>query len=142
MAARSWDHWALKSLLVGAVASAVDLGLLLLTSLGAGWPPGPAAAAGVLCGAATSFTLNRRYTFRQAGPLLGPAVRFALGTTVLAALHAAAVSWMASALRAPLLVAKYASDVGVLLGGNLLLLRFVVFPAARTRPAQGTAGVG
>ena len=119
----------------------VDL-LLLLASSGAGWTPGPSAAAGVLGGAATSFTLNRRFAFRRAGPVLGPALRFALGTAALATVHAGAVTWLAVSFRAPLLVAKYASDVAVLLGGNLLLLRYVVFPSPRVRSAQGTAGVG
>jgi putative flippase GtrA len=141
MRARAWQHWAVKSLLVGALASAVDLALLLASSTGAGWAPGPSAATGVMGGAATSFLLNRRFTFRQQGPVLGPAIRFALGTAVLAALHAAAVTWLSGSFRAPLLLAKYASDVGVLLGGNLLLLRYVVFPAPRGA-AHGSAGLG
>lgn len=123
-------HWAVKSLAVGAVASAVDLLLLLATNRLGGFAPGVCAATGVLGGALTSFLLNRRYTFRQQGPVLGPALRFAAGTLLLTALHAASVTWLSRQLAAPLLLAKYGSDVLVLLGGNLLLLRYVVFRGA------------
>lgn len=127
---------------MGAVASAVDLLLLLASCRGAGWAPGPSAASGVVGGAATSFLLNRRFTFREAGPVWGPVLRFAAGTLALAAVHAAVVTWLSASFSAPLLLAKYAADVGVLLGGNLLLLRYVVFPAPRARPGPGAAGLG
>jgi putative flippase GtrA len=132
-------HWAVKSLAVGAVASAVDLVLLLTANRLGGLPPGACAATGVLGGALTSFLLNRRYTFRQQGPLMGPALRFAAGTLLLTALHAASVTWLSRQLAAPLLLAKYGSDVLVLLGGNLLLLRYVVFRDAHP-PAPGAPG--
>lgn len=134
--ARQGQHWAVKSLAVGAVASAVDLLLLLTAKHWGRFSPGACAAAGVLGGALTSFLLNRRFTFQQKGPLLGPAVRFATGTLLLTALHAASVTVMSRQLEAPLLLAKYGSDVLVLLGGNLLLLRYVVFPV----PAPRTLG--
>jgi putative flippase GtrA len=105
----------------------VDLVLLLTANRVGGLPPGACAATGVLGGAVTSFLLNRRYTFRQHGPVWGPAVRFAVGTLLLTALHATSVTWLSTRLAAPLLLAKYGSDVLVLLGGNLLLLRYVVF---------------
>ncbi|MEN9799439.1 MAG: hypothetical protein RL653_3135 [Pseudomonadota bacterium] len=134
-------HWAVKSLAVGAVASAVDLLLLLAANRLGGFTPGACAATGVLGGAFTSFLLNRRYTFRQQGPVLGPAVRFAAGTLLLTALHAASVTWLSRQLAAPLLLAKYGSDVLVLLGGNLVLLRYVVFRGSHP-PARGAPGWG
>lgn len=128
--------------MIGAVGSAVDLAVLLLTVKALGFPAPLGAACGVTLGAVTNFVLNRRYSFKQSHlPVVGQAVRFAVGTAILVTVHAFVVSILANRLRAPLLVAKYSADVMVLLGGNLLLLRYFVFPAPKpaARPAPALA---
>lgn len=125
---RFFSNWTVRSLLIGAVGSVVDLTILLFTAKVLGLPAALAAACGVTCGATANFFLNRRFSFQMQGqPISGPALRFFGGTAVLVALHAAMVATLTQH-QAPLLVAKYASDVAILLGGNLLLLRYFVFP--------------
>lgn len=134
---RFFANWTVRSILIGAVGSVVDLCVLLFTAKVLGFPAPAAAACGVTCGATTNFLLNRRFAFQMHGqPIAGPALRFAFGTALLVLVHAAVVAVLTD-MRAPLLVAKYSADVLVLLGGNLVLLRYFVFPrtAAVAAPA-------
>lgn len=122
------SNWTVRSILIGAVGSVVDLCVLLTAAKLLMLSAPLAAALGVSLGATTNFLLNRRYAFNVQGqPISGPALRFAAGTAVLVALHAGVVATLTQ-YNAHLLVAKYSADVLVLLGGNLLLLRYFVFP--------------
>ena len=128
---RALSSWKVRSLLIGGVASVVDLCILLTMAKLLGLAAPIAAACGVAVGATANFLLNRRFTFSGHGqPITSPALRFAAGTAVLIAIHAAVVLTLTD-MRAPLLAAKYGADISVLLGGNLLLLRYFVFPAPK-----------
>jgi putative flippase GtrA len=119
--------WWVRSLLAGAGGSLLDLCVVLITARLIGLTPPLATACGVGCGATANFLLNRRFAPGKPGQAVrGPALRFAAGTAVLIALHACVVAAL-SKLDAPLLVAKYTADLTVLFGGNLLLVRFIVF---------------
>lgn len=123
------NSWILRSLLVGAISSLLDVAVLLLTRK-LGFPTALSAACGVSLGAASNFYLNRRFSFRaESAPMLPAALRFSAGTAVLVALHAMCVGLLVDEFQIPLLLAKYGSDAGILLGGNLLLMRYLVFPA-------------
>ncbi|MFL5318691.1 MAG: GtrA family protein [Myxococcaceae bacterium] len=139
-AEKALQSWTVRSLMIGAVGSVVDLSVLLLTVKVLGFVAPLGAACGVALGAATNFTLNRRYSFKQDHlPFAGPAIRFAIGTAILTFIHAMVVSQLSNRFHAPLLVAKYSADVMVLLGGNLMLLRYVVFPKNAGTPAIAPA---
>lgn len=138
--ARFFSNWTVRSVLIGAVGSVVDLCILLTCAKLFAWPAPLAAACGVTCGATANFFLNRRFSFQMHGqPIAGPALRFFGGTAILVALHAIVVATLTHQLRAPLLAAKYSADVLVLLGGNLVLLRYFVFPKAVVAPAPVAA---
>ena len=111
---------------MGAVSTVLDLsvgGLLLW--LGA--PTRVAAMAGTLVGAGLSYFLNRAVAFRDDGPKRRSLPRFAVVTIVASAIHGQFVVWFRG-LGLPYIAAKMAADVIVYSVGQLLLLRYVVFP--------------
>jgi putative flippase GtrA len=128
-------NWWVRSLLAGAGGGLVDLCIVLIAARLIGFAPPLATACGLGCGATANFLLNRRFHDEPSRPVRGPALRFAAGTAVLIAIHACVVAAL-SRIEAPLLVAKYTADMTVLLGGNLLLVRFIVF----RNPARSNRG--
>lgn len=73
---------------VGAGATALHWGLLVLLVERGGWPPAAAAAGGAVAGAQFAFLGNRRFTFAHRGPWWASWWRFqatAAGGAVLAA---------------------------------------------------------
>lgn len=139
--------WASRSLAVGAVATVLDLGLgTLLLSLGAGtrW----AAMAGIGLGGLFSYFANRAFAFKDAGaPGPGSALRFALVTAGASLLHGQLVVWLRDAFGVPFVLSKMASDLVVFNLGQLLLLRYLVFPrreveagAVAAPPPEAPAG--
>ena len=136
----SLRSWAVPSLMVGAVATLVDIGVLLasMRSLHASTAQG--AMLGVAVGSTVAFVGNRRYAFRSsARAVLPEALRFVAGTGVGMVVHALLVRTLHDRLGVPVVLAKLASDVCVFTFGQLLLLRFFVFPARRTLEAVARA---
>lgn len=124
--------WAVPSLMVGAVATLVDVGVLLgaIRWLNASTAAG--AMLGVAVGSTVAFLGNRRFAFPGSASAWVPeALRFFAGTTAGMLLHAALVRALADRVGVPVVLAKLASDVCVFTIGQLLLLRFFVFPARR-----------
>jgi len=117
--------WAVPSLMVGAVATLIDVGVLLgaIRWLHASTAAG--AMLGVAVGSTVAFVGNRRFAFRSS------ALRFVAGTTVGMLVHGALVRTLADRAGVPVVIAKLVSDVCVFTVGQLLLLRFFVFPARR-----------
>lgn len=130
-----------RSLCIGAVASTVDYSVLSLLGLVLGVPAAFASFAALSVGTTVNFALNRRYSFRdnQSG-LAGAAARYAAAFGCLMVLHSASVGMLTDRLAVPLLLSKLVSDVTLLLGGQLLLLRYVVFPRNKRRPSPAVAG--
>lgn len=124
--------WAVPSLMVGAVATLIDVGVLLgaIRWLHASTAAG--AMLGVAVGSTVAFVGNRRFAFRSSATALFPeALRFVAGTTVGMLVHGALVRTLADRAGVPVVIAKLVSDVCVFTVGQLLLLRFFVFPARR-----------
>jgi hypothetical protein len=102
---------------------------------------------GLLVGASVGFTLNRGVAFRDAGPVLPAILRYMGGFGLLIALHAGAIGVLTGPWNFPLVLAKACADLSLLAGGQLLLLRYVVFPRNKgavevalqhtQRPARG-----
>jgi len=127
--------WAARSLQIGALATLVDVCVLLLCVRVLHLPTPVAAAAGVAIGSTLTFFLNRAFAFRAQGtPVTGQALRFAVATLASMAIHAPLVGILADRLDVPVVVAKFAADILVFTVGQLLWLRFLVF---RKSPGRG-----
>ncbi|MBL8950731.1 MAG: GtrA family protein [Myxococcaceae bacterium] len=119
--------WAVKSLLVGAVATGIDLcigsGLVFVL----GWPTAAAAMAGLGVGSTLNFLGQRRFAF-NAEKVAMPAVKWAAMTAVQTVVHGQLAHLLRDGWGAPYPVAKLVSDFVVFGALQLLLLRYVVFP--------------
>jgi putative flippase GtrA len=132
--------WAVPSLLVGAGATAVDVGVLLAAIRWLHASSAGGAMLGVAVGSTVAFLGNRRFAFRTSASAWMPeALRFLAGTTAGMLVHAALVRTLADGLGVPVVLAKLVSDVCVFTFGQLLLLRFFVFPVRRTLDAVARA---
>jgi len=132
LVARLSHAWATRSLAVGAVATAVDVGVLLACVRWLGFPNPLAAAVGVAVGSTVAFVGNRRFAFLDCEPEMGPQlVRFAATTSVGMIAHASLVHVLADLFAVPVVLAKLIADLAVFGVGMLFLLRYLVFPRAR-----------
>jgi len=94
-----------------------------------------AAPIGVLFGSSVNFTLNRLFAFKDSrGHLLFQAMRFFAGTVVAAAVHAGVVYLLTDRLHVYYVISKFAADILVFTGGNLVLYRYLVFPKTHDLP--------
>jgi putative flippase GtrA len=135
---RSLRAWAVPSLLVGAVATTVDVAVLLAAIRWLHASSAGGAMLGVAVGSTVAFLGNRRFAFRSSARSWVPeALRFVAGTTVGMLLHAALVRTLADGMGLPVVFAKLVSDVCVFTFGQLLLLRFFVFPVRRALDGIG-----
>ena len=134
----SLRSWAVPSLVVGAVATLVDVGVLLVAMRWLGASSAVGAMLGVAVGSTVAFLGNRRFAFRSSAAAWMPeALRFVAGTFAGMLVHAMLVRTLADRAGVPVVLAKLVSDVCVFTFGQLLLLRFFVFPARRTLQAIG-----
>jgi putative flippase GtrA len=125
---------------VGAVATLVDVGVLLAAIRWLHASSAEAAMLGVAVGSTVAFAGNRRFAFRSSARAWVPeALRFVAGTTVGMGVHAMLVRTLADVVGVPVVLAKLASDVCVFTFGQLLLLRFFVFPVRRRLEAVSRA---
>jgi putative flippase GtrA len=112
---------------IGAAATAVHYGVLVTLVERCGLAPAPAAAAGALCGAATAYAGNRRFTFASSRTHAQALPRF-LAVALASALTSALLVWLlAQRLGAPYLLAQAVATALTLLGGYLLNKRWT-FP--------------
>ena len=125
---RLLKSWAARSLQVGALATVVDICVLLVCKKVLKLPTPVGAAAGVAIGSTIAFFLNRSFAFRAQGtPVTGQAVKFIISTLIAMSIHAPLVGILADWLDVPVVVAKLIADVLVFSIGQLLVLRFLVF---------------
>jgi putative flippase GtrA len=93
--------------LVGLANTAVGFGVIMVLQFGFRAPPHLANAGGYAVGFVVSFTLNRRFTFADQGPLGPTAVRFAMAALVAFALNQAVLSvataWVGHGAGAPVI---------------------------------------
>jgi putative flippase GtrA len=124
--------WASRSLAVGAVATAVDVGVLLVCVRWLGFPNPLGAAVGVAVGSTVAFFGNRRFAFPDCEPEMAPQlVRFIATVSIGMALHASLVHVLADLFPVPVVLAKLIADLAVFGLGQLFLLRYLVFPVAK-----------
>ena len=120
--------WAARSLQVGALATVLDICVLLVCKKVLKLPTPVGAAIGVAVGSTLAFFLNRRWAFRAQGtPLTGQAVKYVISTLIAMSIHAPLVGILADWLDVPVVVAKLAADVLVFSVGQLLAMRFLIF---------------
>jgi putative flippase GtrA len=124
--------WASRSLAVGAVATLVDVGVLLLCVRWLGFPNPLGAAVGVAVGSTVAFFGNRQFAFPDCEPEMAPQlVRFIATVSIGIALHASLVHVLADLFPVPVVLAKLIADLAVFGLGQLFLLRYLVFPQAK-----------
>jgi putative flippase GtrA len=134
---RLMQSWAARSLQVGALATVVDICVLLVCVRLLRLPTPVGAAIGVAIGSTLAFFLNRSFAFRAQGtPVTGQAVRYIISTLIAMSIHAPLVGILADWLDVPVVVAKLIADVFVFSIGQLLALRFLVFRKAARQAAQ------
>ena len=137
---QSLRSWAVPSLMVGAVATLVDVVVLLAAMRWLHASTAEGAMLGVAVGSTVAFLGNRRFAFRSSAQAWAPeALRFLAGTLVGMGVHAMLVRTFADRLGVPVVLAKLVSDVCVFTFGQLLLLRFFVFPVRRKLEALARA---
>lgn len=130
--ARLARGWATRSLAVGAVATLVDVCVLLVCVRWLGFPNPLGAAVGVSVGSTVAFFGNRWFAFTDADKEMAPQVlRFVATISVGIAIHASLVHVMADMFAVPVVLAKLIADLAVFGLGQLFLLRYVVFPLAK-----------
>lgn len=119
------------------MAALCDYTLLLTTAKVIGWPTPICAMVGVSVGASVNFLLNRRLAFRDSrSSVAGAALRYVAAIGCLMILHATAVGVLTDRLEVPIVLSKLISDVTLLAGGQLLILRYVVFPRNKSAPSE------
>ena len=128
-ARRLLDWWPVRSLTANAVAGMGDYAVLLICAKLLGLPSAVSAFLGLCTGLSASFLLNRRFVFRDTAVTLGGALlRYVAAVACLMSVHAAAVGLLTDRVGLHILVAKVLADATLLTGGQLLLLRWFVFP--------------
>jgi putative flippase GtrA len=124
--------WATRSLAVGAVATLVDVCVLLVCVRLFGFPNPLGAAVGVAVGSTVAFFGNRWFAFQDAEKPMAPQVlRFVATISVGIAIHASLVHVLADMFSVPVVLAKLIADLAVFGLGQLFLLRYLVFPEAK-----------
>ena len=132
----AWRSWATRSLAVGAAATALDImvGLVCLHLLGLSTRIG--AMTGVAIGGAFTFFANRHFAFKEHNPALAkPAFKFVVATGLGMVVHGQLVVLMRDHAGIPFVLAKMIADMGVFTFGQLLVLRYLVFP--KGKPSAG-----
>jgi putative flippase GtrA len=129
LARRVFQSWATRSLAVGAVATVIDILILLVCVKMFAMANPIGAMVGVLFGSTFTFFANRHFAFRDHNPKLAPqAARFVLVTAVGMLAHAQVVYVLADRMGVPVVLAKLGADFVVFTVGQMLVLRYFVFP--------------
>jgi len=129
-------RWASKSLLIGALATAIDLGIGTFCAVVLHLPTRVCTAAGLCVGATLNFLAQRRFAFSDGDTRLGHTfVRWALVTAAQIAVHGQLVTMLRDGLHVPYVPAKMLGDLVVFTLLQLVLLRYVVFPKRKDEVA-------
>ena len=134
---RVMRSWAARSLQVGALATVVDICVLLVCKKVLKLPTPVGAAIGVAVGSTIAFFLNRSFAFRAQGtPVAGQAVKYIISTLIAMSIHAPLVGILADWLDIQVVLAKLIADVLVFSIGQLLAMRFLIFRKPERNAAQ------
>ena len=111
----------------------VDVAVLLLCVKVLRLPTPVGAGMGVGVGSTLTFFANRRFAFRDQSPEVGPQfLKFAGSTAIAMVIHATLVGMLADRVGINVVLAKLCADVLVFSVGQLLILRYIVFPRKKT----------
>jgi putative flippase GtrA len=134
---RVMRSWAARSLQVGALATVLDVCVLLVCKKILKLPTPVGAAIGVAIGSTLAFFLNRSFAFRAQGtPVTGQAVKFLISTLIAMSIHAPLVGILADWLDIQVVLAKLIADVFVFSIGQLLAMRFLIFRKSTQKAPQ------
>jgi putative flippase GtrA len=138
------SSWVVKSLAANGVAWLADASTLWVLHQVFGVWTEVATFIGLSVGLSASFLLNRRFAFRDSAMSLGGSLlRYAVAMAALMTLHSVVVGQLVDRFGLPLMAGKIAADVTIMLGGQLLVLRYLVFPrnkgGSRSASGQGSA---
>jgi putative flippase GtrA len=126
--------WVTRSMAISSAATVVDVTVLVICVEVFRLPNPVAAMVGVSCGSLVTFFANRHFAFRDHNPELVPDVlKFVLTTLVAMVIHALIVYALANRLRVPVVIAKLCADILVFSVGQLLALRYIVFPKGHSQ---------
>lgn len=127
-----WNSWATRSLAVGAVATILDLVIGLSLKNFFHVETRPAAMTGVIVGSTFTYFANRFFAFKEQNPQLASSmIKFIAVTVVSSLLHGQVVVWLTDTLNVPFALSKVLADLAIFSVGQLLLLRYIVFPKAK-----------
>lgn len=120
--------WAARTLALGVVATALDLGLGM-TLRAFGVPTRTAAMSGTTLGATFNFFANRSLAFRDhQQPFVRSVIKYVVMAVTLSAIHGQVTTWLCDGKSLPYPLAKVLADVLVITLNQPLLLRYFVFP--------------
>jgi putative flippase GtrA len=126
---------------VGAVATLVDVCILLVCVKALHLITPVSAMIGVLVGSTLTFFLNRHFAFRDKNPQVAhQAVKFATATGVCMLIHGGMVGVLTDRLGVPVVVSKLIADICVFSVGQLLVLRYLVFPKNHGQEVKTAVG--
>ncbi|MBL8949663.1 MAG: GtrA family protein [Myxococcaceae bacterium] len=125
-----WRGWVTRSLAVGAVATAVDVGIGSLLVFAFGWPTAGSAMAALAVGSTLNFYGQRRFAFDEKKVAM-PAAKWAAMTGVQLVVHGQLVHVFRDWWGVPYPLAKMGGDIIVFGVLQLVLLRYVVFAKAK-----------
>jgi putative flippase GtrA len=132
-----WESWATRSMAVGGVGALLDIGVLLVCVHAFGLPNPLGAMVGVAVGCTFAFFANRHFAFRDHTPEIAPqALKYALSTAGAMLIHASLVWLLADRWGLPVVLAKVIADFLVFTVGQLLVMRYVVFPKRKDLPGR------
>jgi putative flippase GtrA len=119
--------------LIGALASAIDVAIGTFFAVVVHLPTRACTAIGLCFGATINFLAQRRFAFGDRDTRLGQStLRWLLVTAAQILVHGQLVTMLRDQLHVPYVPAKLFGDLVVFTALQLVLLRYVVFPA---RPA-------
>ncbi|MBL8951663.1 MAG: GtrA family protein [Myxococcaceae bacterium] len=125
--------WATKSLVIGALATAIDLGIGTFCAVVLQLPTRVCTAAGLVVGATLNYLAQRKVAFADGDTRLAQSFgRWALVTAAQILVHGQLVTVLRDTLHVPFAPAKMLGDLVVFTLLQLLLLRYVVFPRPKT----------
>lgn len=131
------SSWATKSLAVGAIATGLDLVIGLTMRNGLHLDTRPSAMTGSIIGATFTYFANRTFAFKQDNPALASSMlKFIAVTLVSSFAHGQAVVWLTDGLGVPFVVSKVIGDLAIFTFGQLLVLRYIVFPKAKVPASE------
>jgi putative flippase GtrA len=135
-AEKVWKFWASRTLMIGAVSTALDLstgGLVL-------WLGGTtrmAAMAGTTVGSTFSYFANRHFAFKDhEEPVAKSGLKYFVMQAVLGTLHGQAVVLLRDTFGLNYVVAKMSADMMVITGPQMFLMRYFIFPKRPLAPAK------